>query len=164
MLKDYMGYFVDKHGEERRMSFYGYVLSRHPETVKGTYHHAKRLATNCYYCGKTFQNHREKTVDHFIPVSKGGRNDSRNNSLIICCKECNQTKKDTHPKDLMKQLSKSFLTGKPLFGTEKRTKKVFESVSQISSAMEYGVQNKLYYKQCFRLKEAPFVFELKNQK
>jgi hypothetical protein len=32
------------------------------------------------------------TIDHIIPVSKGGTNDKRN--LVTCCHECNKTKAD----------------------------------------------------------------------
>ena len=35
------------------------------------------------------------TVDHLIPVSKGGSNDLTN--LVLCCKQCNGEKADRMP-------------------------------------------------------------------
>lgn len=47
-------------------------------------------ATNCYYCGKPFDKNRNKTIDHKIPVRKGGTNALEN--LCICCQSCNSKK------------------------------------------------------------------------
>lgn len=44
----------------------------------------------CYYCGGRFQAH-ELTMDHVVPVIRGGR--SEKNNLVPACKECNFEKK-----------------------------------------------------------------------
>ena len=44
----------------------------------------------CFYCNKSF-NKNELTIDHKIPISKGGR--SVKGNLVPCCKECNNNKK-----------------------------------------------------------------------
>jgi len=44
----------------------------------------------CHYCGRTFPPS-ELTMDHVIPVSRGGRSDRHN--VVPCCKECNSRKK-----------------------------------------------------------------------
>ena len=43
----------------------------------------------CYYCGKKF-NQSDLTMDHKIPISRGGRSEKIN--LVPACKECNNKK------------------------------------------------------------------------
>lgn len=50
----------------------------------------KRSSGICYYCKKKFRPD-ELTMDHKIPLSRGGRSDKEN--LVPCCKECNNKKK-----------------------------------------------------------------------
>lgn len=45
----------------------------------------------CVYCG----NHKDLTLDHLIPKSKGGKNDWYN--LVTCCDTCNKKKGDKTP-------------------------------------------------------------------
>lgn len=44
----------------------------------------------CYYCGEKFDAD-ELTMDHKIPLSRGGKSEKIN--LVCCCKECNNKKK-----------------------------------------------------------------------
>ncbi len=44
----------------------------------------------CYYCGRKVPP-RELTMDHKIPLSRGGRSEKSN--LVPACKECNNKKK-----------------------------------------------------------------------
>lgn len=47
----------------------------------------------CYYCGKELQDFtKQKTIDHKIPISRGGTNDI--NNLVVCCHSCNSGKCD----------------------------------------------------------------------
>ena len=46
-------------------------------------------ADTCYYCGKHIEG-RDKTVDHKIPISRGGTNAREN--LVMCCQSCNSHK------------------------------------------------------------------------
>jgi 5-methylcytosine-specific restriction protein A len=50
----------------------------------------KRSTGVCYYCGNKFKP-AELTMDHLIPVARGGRSVSGN--LVPACKECNSKKK-----------------------------------------------------------------------
>lgn len=43
----------------------------------------------CFYCGKKLTRH-NATIDHIIPLSRGGTNDKRN--LVLCCQKCNWDK------------------------------------------------------------------------
>lgn len=51
----------------------------------------KTAAGKCYYCHHIFK-HQELTMDHLVPLSRGGR--STKDNLVPCCKGCN-TKKQT---------------------------------------------------------------------
>jgi 5-methylcytosine-specific restriction endonuclease McrA len=48
----------------------------------------------CYYCG-TDVPPEELTMDHIVPVVRGGR--SAKNNLVTACKECNNKKKYSLP-------------------------------------------------------------------
>lgn len=50
----------------------------------------------CQYCGEKFP-HRELTLDHVFPKSRGGENSWEN--IVTCCKKCNQKKADRTPEE-----------------------------------------------------------------
>jgi 5-methylcytosine-specific restriction endonuclease McrA len=52
----------------------------------------------CHYCGQEF-NPSELTMDHVIPLSRGGR--STKGNVVPCCKECNNKKKYMTPVDMI---------------------------------------------------------------
>jgi len=54
----------------------------------------KRSAGICHYCGKRFPP-KELTMDHVIPLSRGGRSEKFN--LVPCCKACNTQKQRMLP-------------------------------------------------------------------
>lgn len=56
----------------------------------------------CQICGR-FVSYDEYTIDHIIPLSKGGTNDMYN--LQCTCKVCNLIKQDILPEDLMDKLT-----------------------------------------------------------
>lgn len=45
----------------------------------------------CYFCEKKFARE-ELTMDHVIPLSRGGRSTKKN--IVVCCKQCNSLKKN----------------------------------------------------------------------
>lgn len=59
----------------------------------------------CIYCGRPLQS-TEATIDHIVPLSRGGYTEDEN--LTACCYECNQNKEALFVKDFIKtmQLSK----------------------------------------------------------
>jgi len=50
----------------------------------------KRSSGSCYYCEGKFKP-ADLTMDHLIPVVRGGK--SVQGNLVPCCKECNNNKK-----------------------------------------------------------------------
>ncbi len=50
----------------------------------------KRSTGICYYCGRKFRP-AELTMDHLVPLVRGGR--SVQGNLVPACKECNNKKK-----------------------------------------------------------------------
>jgi hypothetical protein len=63
----------------------------------------KRDGHTCAYCGT----HKNLTIDHIVPKSRGGGNTWMN--LITCCRNCNRIKDNKTPEEAgMKLLKKPF--------------------------------------------------------
>ena len=82
----------------RKLNYYYSHYSKkfnlyNPNAYRITLADIKKLyaAEKCYYCDKELAEG-EKTVDHKLPVSRGGTNELQN--LAICCQQCNSQKKD----------------------------------------------------------------------
>ncbi len=54
----------------------------------------RRSTGICHYCSKTFAPS-ELTMDHIIPLVRGGRSEKFN--LVPCCKSCNTKKQQLLP-------------------------------------------------------------------
>ena len=54
----------------------------------------KTASGACYYCGQSLM-HKELTMDHIVPLARGGR--STKDNLVPCCKNCNTKKKSMLP-------------------------------------------------------------------
>ena len=64
----------------------------------------RRLAKGiCHYCGRSSLP-RELTMDHIVPVSRGGK--STKGNVVACCKECNSAKKQLLPMEWEQYLQK----------------------------------------------------------
>lgn len=68
--------------------------SKARELRKTRWWQKKTASGTCYYCGVQFA-HRDLTMDHLIPLSRGGR--STKDNLVPCCKSCNSKKKTMLP-------------------------------------------------------------------
>jgi len=71
-----------------------------PQAHISTFEEVSKLysASECFYCKKQLTD-KDKTVDHKIPVSKGGTNDPSN--LVISCSFCNSAKSNKTSKEYM---------------------------------------------------------------
>jgi len=58
----------------------------------------------CQYCGKYLKNPKERTIDHVIPKSRGGKTVWTN--VVLCCKKCNLKKGDRTPEEAGMKLLK----------------------------------------------------------
>ncbi len=59
----------------------------------------------CQYCGRSVKNPKERTIDHVIPRSRGGKTVWSN--VVLCCRKCNLKKGDRTPEEAgMKLLKK----------------------------------------------------------
>ncbi len=56
----------------------------------------KRSSGICYYCGGKFKP-AELTMDHLIPIARGGR--SVQGNVVPACKDCNSKKKYLLPSE-----------------------------------------------------------------
>ena len=67
----------------------------------------RRASGRCHYCQDAFAP-RELTMDHVVPLSRGGRTAKSN--VVPCCKECNNQKQDLLPlewDDYLERLSRA---------------------------------------------------------
>ena len=51
----------------------------------------------CQYCGKLLKNSKDRTIDHIIPKSRGGKTIWTN--VVLCCKKCNLKKGNKTPEE-----------------------------------------------------------------
>ncbi len=57
----------------------------------------------CYYCGRSTPA-RELTMDHIVPIARGGKSTRAN--VVPACKECNSNKKQLLPMEWESYLEK----------------------------------------------------------
>jgi len=58
----------------------------------------------CYYCGRATPPN-ELTMDHIVPVSRGGK--STRGNVVACCKTCNNAKKQLLPMEWEQYIKKA---------------------------------------------------------
>lgn len=75
----------------------------------------------CAICGR-YVPFMDFTVDHIIPISKGGTNNM--NNLQCACKTCNLIKQDILPDDLMDKLSEIIIYQTKRTGNDKLRRKM----------------------------------------
>ena len=63
----------------------------------------------CHYCHGRFPAG-ELTLDHIVPVSRGGR--STRGNLVVCCRKCNAEKRYLTPAEMILRAAESKNTDK----------------------------------------------------
>lgn len=77
----------------------GPVSPERAPRLEGSDKHRRRVRLwirgprSCHWCQKPFTNPREATLEHLIPLSKGGSN--RLDNLALACEPCNQARKNS---------------------------------------------------------------------
>ncbi|MEZ4873506.1 MAG: HNH endonuclease [Bdellovibrionales bacterium] len=67
--------------------------------LRGTSWWRQKLAEGiCYYCQQNFPKE-ELTMDHKVPVARGGR--STKGNVVVCCKTCNTDKRHLTPAEML---------------------------------------------------------------
>ena len=100
------------------MSDYGFTIEVDEETLAREKRKARELRDSqwwknrrgegvCHYCRQRFPA-RELTMDHVIPLIRGGRSVKAN--LVPCCKDCNSKKRYLLPQE-WEEYMKSLATG-----------------------------------------------------
>ena len=80
----------------------------------------------CVYCGR-FIPFDEMTIDHIVPLSKGGTNYEKN--LQCCCKECNLMKQDLLERDFYRKTQKCHMSH--LIGSSINFQAIFAGVRSV---------------------------------
>lgn len=95
----------------------------------------------CYYCN-TLLTSSNKTIDHKIPLVRGGSNTAENK--VPCCKSCNKQKSDYTPEEFMfyKQVRKQY--AKVL--TKKSFNELLDRLGLYRDADKRNKRNALEYK------------------
>lgn len=62
-----------------------------------------RDGLSCVYCGDSIDDGIVLTLDHFIPISRGGTHKSSN--LITACVKCNCSRQDRYAREFIEQVA-----------------------------------------------------------
>jgi len=93
---------------------YEYIETSPPEHIKRERLKARELRGSswwkqqigkgvCYFCEQKFSRD-QLTMDHLIPISRGGRSTKKN--IVVACKQCNSLKKNLTVAEIrMRQLA-----------------------------------------------------------
>jgi len=77
--------------------------SKARELRESSWWKSKTASGQCYYCGEIFKPS-ELTMDHKIPLSRGGFSEKMN--IVPACKECNNKKKYMLPTEWDEYMNK----------------------------------------------------------
>ena len=102
MLNRYMGYWIEHYGRHP-ISFQTFkekqIRIRQTEIEHQKNRSKKKF---CYYCHTPLKG--EETIDHIVPMSRGGKNVSDNR--VFCCSRCNGLKRDLTLSQFLKMLQR----------------------------------------------------------
>lgn len=103
----------------------------------------------CKYCGKGTKDGIVLNVDHIIPVSKGGKNESEN--LITSCFECNSGKKATLLESKTINDTKEVIIGlKEKLNKQKEIEKQLKEYYKLSNKLKFNNPTAAFIRQTLR--------------
>jgi hypothetical protein len=114
LLKHYMNLWIDNYPNYKLSSFeiFLHQLKEKGKSDSKQTRESQKLKLNyknaCQYCERHFS-YVEKTDDHIIPYSKGGR---RRNNITNACSECNNWKGNKDLSEWLIVLTEYFLAGR----------------------------------------------------
>lgn len=89
LLREYMDVFIDNL-PNKTIPFHSWVIKKFTIDLRDIHlRELERYRNTCYYCGVDLTQ-KNKTKDHIIPVSRGGK--KLNNNTVPCCNSCNTWK------------------------------------------------------------------------
>jgi hypothetical protein len=126
-------------------------MARKRKWIAITTKRAKREAIYCYYCFREivqikaqFRPKNAKTIDHFIPLDKGGTNFQYN--IVICCYQCNSIKANMLPGEFNSYISLLWQRNDFFKYTKKELRTIINQIKSIRAAYNENMQiNKPYY-------------------
>lgn len=128
-------------------------MPRKGKFVAATVKQKKKLANYCFYCFRpiiaTPQNSRKlylnsKTVDHFIPLTRGGTNFQYN--MVICCHQCNTIKADLLPNEFNSLINQMWQSKDCFKYSKTELRNIIKQVRFISGGYNDNMRsNNLYY-------------------
>jgi hypothetical protein len=122
--------------------------------ISPTIRQQKRDANYCFYCFRSlidnvYKKHQKlpinaKTIDHFIPLTKGGTNFQYN--IVICCHQCNTLKADFLPNEFNTVVSKLWQGNDCFKYSKQELRNIISQVKFIRAKYDQNMrQNQAYY-------------------
>lgn len=113
----------------------------------------KNSANFCFYCFRSIitainerghQPVNSRTIDHFIPLDKGGNNFQYN--MVICCYLCNSTKGNLLPGEFNSKISLLWQSNNHFKYTKQELRNIIAQIKHIRKVYDQNmVRNKPYY-------------------
>lgn len=115
-LSQYMEYYIDLWPKKAK-PFESWLDSTLDKKInRARAHLIEKHWKKCWYCkgDYEFDKRLDRTKDHVVPLSKGGRDVKENR--VSCCYDCNQWKSDKMPNIWLKEINSRIKTNNPPAG------------------------------------------------
>lgn len=93
---------------------------------------------NCCYCGVYLASKKERTIEHLLPISRGGNNHIYNRKT--CCKSCNYARGNRDYFDWLDVLQRKLEKAKKKINTSSETQKISKMIENVIFWNDYCKQ------------------------